>query len=198
MGWLFTLPPPQGAITEVPSRRPQPCWGTRDGQGDTRRQLASSKPSPQESKANTKPGACLDPPGLVPAEGNAERTRNAGHNHTPEPPPAPAFQSHLARGCPCPADGWGCMEPHRVSDFCREGLSQAVAPPGSAPGSTLHLFTCRLRADCRAEGGGETKSYGLSHTAWRRNPPDPLCKGQATQSIPQKAGGQRGLSPILP
>lgn len=57
----------------------------------------------------------------------------------------------------CPADGWGCMEPHRVSDFCREGLSQAVAPPGSAPGSTLHLFTCRLHADCRAEGGGKRR-----------------------------------------
>lgn len=54
---------------------------------------------------------------------------------------------------PCPADGWGCVEPHKVSAFCREGLSWATAPPGSAPSSSLHLFTCRLCADCRADGG---------------------------------------------
>ena len=98
MGWLFTLPRPQGAIAEVPSRRPQPQprWGTRGGQRETGRWLASSKPSPQERKATTKLGACLGPPKPGPSRGKCRKAQKCWTRSHPRA----SSSSHLPKS-PC-------------------------------------------------------------------------------------------------
>lgn len=105
--------------------------------------------------------------------------------------------AHTQHDAPCLADGWGCMEPHKVSAFSRESLSQAMAPPGSAPGSSLHLFTCRLCADCRADGGENEElwleSQSLEHLG--KEPPRSSVQGAGTPERPTKGRRAEGAQP---